>query len=91
MPLIDLIQEGNLGLIKSVHRFDHHKGFRFSTYAHWWIRQSIERAIMNKGSQVRLPVHVFDSRREIAKMTREFRQATGRDKKAGGFAPSRSP
>jgi RNA polymerase primary sigma factor len=79
MPLIDLIQEGNLGLIKSVHRFDDRRGFRFSTYAHWWIRQAIERAIMNKGAQVRLPVHIFDARREIAKASHDLAQMLGRD------------
>jgi RNA polymerase primary sigma factor len=79
LPLVDLIQEGNLGLIKSVHRFDHRRGFRFSTYAHWWIRQAIERSIMNKGAQVRLPVHVFDARRELAHVTRELTFALGRE------------
>ena len=76
IPIIDLIQEGNMGLMKAVHRFDHARGFRFSTYAHWWIRQSIERAIINKGSQVRLPVHVIEARRQInrakAKLTQEL-------------------
>lgn len=78
IPFIDLIQEGNVGLMKAVHRFDHKRGFRFSTYAHWWIRQSIERAIINKGSQVRLPVHVIDSRRQVARATSELTQKLGR-------------
>ncbi|MBI3178360.1 MAG: RNA polymerase sigma factor RpoD/SigA, partial [Deltaproteobacteria bacterium] len=73
-----LIQEGNVGLMKAVHRFDHHRGFRFSTYAHWWIRQSIERAIINKGSQVRLPVHVIDSRRQVGRATARLAQRLGR-------------
>jgi RNA polymerase primary sigma factor len=78
IPFLDLIQEGNVGLMKAVHRFDHRKGFRFSTYAHWWIRQSIERAIINKGSQVRLPVHVIDSRRQIGRAKRRLTQDLGR-------------
>jgi RNA polymerase primary sigma factor len=78
IPFIDLIQEGNVGLMKAVHRFDHRRGFRFSTYAHWWIRQSIERAIINKGSQVRLPVHVIDSRRQIGRATARLTQKLGR-------------
>jgi len=78
LPLVDLIQEGNLGLIKAVHRFDYRRGFRFSTYAHWWIRQSIERAIVNKGAQVRLPVHVFDTRRQVNRAIRELTTDLGR-------------
>ncbi len=78
IPFIDLIQEGNVGLMKAVHRFDHRRGFRFSTYAHWWIRQSIERAIINKGSQVRLPVHVIDSRRQVGRATARLAQRLGR-------------
>ncbi|MEO0811579.1 MAG: sigma-70 family RNA polymerase sigma factor, partial [Myxococcota bacterium] len=78
IPFIDLIQEGNVGLMKAVHRFDHRRGFRFSTYAHWWIRQSIERAIINKGSQVRLPVHVIDSRRQVGRASARLTQQLGR-------------
>jgi RNA polymerase primary sigma factor len=78
IAFIDLIQEGNVGLMKAVHRFDHQRGFRFSTYAHWWIRQSIERAIINKGSQVRLPVHVIDSRRQVGRANAKLTQRLGR-------------
>ena len=88
LPFIDLIQEGNVGLMKAVHRFDHRRGFRFSTYAHWWIRQSIERAIINKGSQVRLPVHVIDSRRQVARATSKLTQKLGRSPSTAELAKS---
>jgi RNA polymerase primary sigma factor len=88
IPFIDLIQEGNVGLMKAVHRFDHSRGFRFSTYAHWWIRQSIERAIINKGSQVRLPVHVIDSRRQIGRATARLTQRLGRPPTAAEISRS---
>lgn len=78
LPFIDLIQEGNVGLMKAVHRFDHRRGFRFSTYAHWWIRQAIERALINKGSQVRLPVHVIDARRQVSRATAKLTHSLGR-------------
>ena len=78
VPFIDLIQEGNMGLMKAVHRFDYRRGFRFSTYAHWWIRQSIERAIINKANQVRIPVHVVDARRQVHRANNQLTHALGR-------------
>jgi RNA polymerase primary sigma factor len=79
MPLQDLIQEGNIGLMKAVDRFDHRKGFRFSTYGSWWIRHAISRAVADKGRQVRLPVHMIDAYHKVARAKREFEMKRGRD------------
>lgn len=79
LPLPDLIQEGNLGLLKAIDRFDHRRGFRFSTYAAWWIRHAISRAIYNKARQVRLPVHVHDVQQKIAKTRRNYETSLGRE------------
>ncbi|WP_428261261.1 sigma-70 family RNA polymerase sigma factor [Haliangium sp.] len=78
MALADLIQEGNLGLIKAVERYDYRRGFRFSTYASWWIRHAISRALADKGREVRLPVHMQDAQLRLAKAQRELSTELGR-------------
>jgi RNA polymerase primary sigma factor len=79
LPLADLIQEGNLGLIKAVTRFDHRRGFRFSTYATWWIRHAIGRAVADKGRTVRVPVHMLETRQRLGRATRQLALKLGRN------------
>jgi RNA polymerase sigma factor (sigma-70 family) len=79
LPYMDLVQEGNIGLMKAVEKFEHERGYKFSTYAFWWIKQAITRAIADKSRTIRIPVHLLEKVRKVQRVSRELEEALGRE------------
>ena len=86
LPYMDLVQEGNIGLMKAVEKFEHERGYKFSTYAFWWIKQAITRAIADKSRTIRIPVHLLEKVRKVQRVSRELEDELGREPNAQEIA-----